>query len=304
MDESIVEPERLEDALTSTVFGTLLWVGAGEILARWLRVPSGLLAAGPTTPIRECWFWPRMAFAEPDVVLRLGDVLVVVEAKYRSGRHDVVAPSDVLDHPYDQLLRQNQCVTTPPDSRARYAEPIELAICQCQLVQAFVVDARRQVRARREYEESKALLPNACLQLVTWQTLFRMLGEGGLPARRWAADLRAYLERVGLDTFEGLGRRLGDRDDLRRVSQWRARRAATGFQDALLGLTNGAPVAGLHFWRPSKRRSAKRHALLGLDQRVIDGAASRAILAWRGLSGGPQSGKIVTLRRRERGKTR
>jgi len=303
MDESILEPERLEDVLTSTVFGILVWVGAWDILARWLGVSSAL-SAGSASPIRECWFWPRMAFAEPDVVLRLGDALVVVEAKFRSGRHDLTASGDVPERPCDQLLRQNQCVTTPADGRARYAESIELAISECELVQVVVVDSRRQLRARHECEESRALLPaNACLRLVTWQSLFRLIGEAG-PKQRWAADLRAYLERVGLDTFEGIGRRLGDQDDIRQIAQWRSRRAIIALRRAVLSLTYGSPVAMLHSWRPSTRPVAKPSSLTALDQRVIDGGASRAILGWRRLAGGQQGRGIATLQRRKRGKRR
>lgn len=85
--ESNPEPQRLEDALTSTVFGAIFWAEDWKLLERWLGIPS---PSSQRVPIIEYWFWPRLALAEPDVVFRLGNVLVVVEAKYRSDRHDTV----------------------------------------------------------------------------------------------------------------------------------------------------------------------------------------------------------------------
>ncbi|MCH8130685.1 MAG: hypothetical protein IIC70_12405, partial [Acidobacteria bacterium] len=98
LDEKTPEPERLEDALTSTVFGTLVLADAGDVLADWLgrarRVDGGRRPVKDRR-INGVWFWPQLALAEPDVVLRLGDELFVIEAKYRSDRHD--APPDA-DH--------------------------------------------------------------------------------------------------------------------------------------------------------------------------------------------------------------
>ena len=113
IDESLPELDRREDALTSTVFGALVWTGSWNLLARWLQGGASGGDADPVAGRWECWFWPRMAFAEPDVVLRLDGALVVVEAKYRSDRHDVAV--DVTADPGrgDQLVRQYRSVTTP-----------------------------------------------------------------------------------------------------------------------------------------------------------------------------------------------
>ena len=130
----IPEPQRREDALTSAAFGTLVLVDTWDILARWLRV-SEQPASTAGLWNSNCWFWPRLAFAEPDVVLRLGDFLVVVEAKYRSGRNDLVAAEEGDADLCDQLVRQHRSITEPVNSRVRYAEPIEHAIAECRLVQ-------------------------------------------------------------------------------------------------------------------------------------------------------------------------
>jgi len=40
--------------------------------------------------------WPSLAFAEANVVIRVNDHLIVVEAQYRSNRHDLLAGDDPL----------------------------------------------------------------------------------------------------------------------------------------------------------------------------------------------------------------
>ena len=243
IDESLPELDRREDALTSTVFGALVWTGSWNLLARWLQGGASGGDADPVAGRWECWFWPRMAFAEPDVVLRLDGALVVVEAKYRSDRHDVAV--DVTADPGrgDQLVRQYRSVTTSSGNRMPYAEPLEQAIRHCELVQVFLVDARRQRRARREWAESRGHLPPAAtLRFVTWQDLFRLLRE---PSRswRWAADLRDYLERLDLDTFEGIGRSSVSADDMRSVGRWRTYQRRPRLRQTMSPVPDGAPAA-------------------------------------------------------------
>src|SRR5207249_4277496 len=154
---------------------------------------------------------------------------------------------------------QHRCVTTPPSGRAAYSKPIEQAISECHVVQMFVVDARRQRRARREYEESRARLPaDARLTFVTWQRLFRLLNEAELSSQRWATDLRAYLELSGLDTFESIGRRVVDPSELVRISRWRARRTTGGLRDAVPAVVDEAPLVTLRLWRPHGTDGTKK----------------------------------------------
>lgn len=208
LDELTPEPQRLEDALTSTVFGTLVSAEAWHVLALWLGLQGAVDEAKLVG--NDCWFWPRLAFAEPDVVLRIGDVLVVIEAKLRSGRNDLAIQPEVEENAGDQLLRQYKCIATPPDARVRYTDELESAISERRhLVQVFAVDARQRL-LRKEVEESRRRLPDgADLRLITWQSLYALLNRTG--QARWTKDLRAYLERLGLDTFEGIARRGGTR---------------------------------------------------------------------------------------------
>jgi hypothetical protein len=137
-------------------------INASDLLTQWLGIPS-VIADGPST--NDCWFWPRLASAEPDVVLRLENWLIVVEAKYRSGRNDVVPNEEDDVDLCDQLVRQYESITRPVDKRVRYEETLERAIAECKLVQFLVIDGSRR-RARREWEESKQRLPKADLRLM------------------------------------------------------------------------------------------------------------------------------------------
>lgn len=279
IDESLPEVDRREDALTSTVFGALVWTGSWDLLARWLQGGASGGDDGPVAGRWECWFWPRMEFAEPDVVLRLGGALVVVEAKYRSDRHDVAVDDTADPWRGDQLFRQYRSVRAPVGERMQYAEPLEQAIQRCQLVQVFLVDARRQRRARRECEESRRYLPaEATLRFVTWQDLFRLLRE---PSRslRWASELRRYLERLGLDTFEGIGRSRVRADDTRSVERWRTYQRRLGLRQAMSPVLDGAPAAIVR-WRVLVRH-APSFGLRAAVLRVVGGSALRCILAWR-----------------------
>ena len=203
LGESNPEPQRLEDALTSTVFGAIFWAEDWNLLEKWLRIPP---SSAQRTPTIEYWFWPRLNEAEPDVVFRLGNALVVVEAKYRSDRHDKAAKAGEDESIGDQLVRQYRSVTRQVPERAQYVEAIEYAISECHLVQIYVVDAGRQ-RARREIEESKLRLPpNATLNLVTWQSLSRVLNVNSAVNQGWRSDLAKYLRLCGLDIFDGFSR--------------------------------------------------------------------------------------------------
>ena len=299
LDESLPEPDRLEDALTSTVFGALVWTGSWNLLARWLQGGASGGDADPVAGRWECWFWPRMAFAEPDVVLRLDGALVVVEAKYRSDRHDVAV--DVTADPGrgDQLVRQYRSVTTSSGNRMPYAEPLEQAIRHCELVQVFLVDARRQRRARREWAESRGHLPPAAtLRFVTWQDLFRLLRE---PSRswRWAADLRDYLERLDLDTFEGIGRSSVSADDMRSVGRWRTYQRRPRLRQTMSPVPDGAPAA-LVRWRVPVRHTPS-FGLRAAVLYVVGGSASRCIVAWRRASDRHRATTMAQAPTNERG---
>ncbi|MBI4266384.1 MAG: hypothetical protein HY657_18580 [Acidobacteria bacterium] len=94
LDPNAPDLERREDVLTSTTFGTLIVANATDVLVEWLncarrfgargrldREPLGVVDERPV----KYWFWPSLAGGtQPDVVLRIGHRLLVIEAKYGS----------------------------------------------------------------------------------------------------------------------------------------------------------------------------------------------------------------------------
>ena len=221
LEPTVAEPQRREDVLTSTVFGTLVLVEAWKLLGEWLQLPEP--SDGPDAEY-ECWFWPHLpGGVEPDVVLKLGGTVMVVEAKYRSGRHDLSLDEEYEDKPVDQLLRQYNAVSDLRDRRSMHPDALERAVQECQLRQAFLVDARKIRRARGEYNESRERLPDVARDrfvLVTWQELYGRLLKPEWSRRRWAADLRTYHDDCGLASFQGIKRDVADADQLTRLSEW------------------------------------------------------------------------------------
>jgi hypothetical protein len=276
--ESNPEPQRLEDALTSTVFGAIFWAEDWKLLEKWLGIPP---SSSQRAPIIEYWFWPRLAEAEPDVVFRLGNALVVVEAKYRSDRHDLALKSEEDESVGDQLVRQYRSIARPVSERAQYAEGIECAIRDCQLIQLYVVDARRQPRARREVEESKRRLPpNATLNLVTWQSLSQVLNVNYAVNQGWRSDLAGYLRHCGLDIFSGFSRLHAPEGQLFQIRDWSMRIAYPKLRFQSAFKPESVQPAMLLRWKP-----AGGEAGLGLrrafSHELLEGTAQRVILSWR-----------------------
>ena len=276
------EPQRIEDALTSAVFGSLVWVEGWDLLRRWLY-PTLIVPRRPFVD-RDCWFWPRLSSlggtVEPDVVLRLDDILVVVEAKLRSSRHDL--PDRTTEEeiaPRDQLVRQYHSVATPVAERSHYVETLERAIAECRLVQVYVVDARRVHRARHECAESRELLPSgACLEVVTWQSLFRLLNGPDLRGARWATDLRAYLALADLDAYQGIRSDTAEPARTQPAVQWRSRSLAFGLHGGAV-MTQGQPLTFLQRWR-SGLEGGRVHSSHGFHIGVAREDFVRAISTW------------------------
>ena len=147
------------------MFGTLVMVEAWDLLGTRLRIPPELTLSGVDSE-RDCWFWPQLGVV-PDVVLRLGHALVVVEAKYYSGRHDprgddeeLAAVASAAPHPgnadvagpnvahktraRDQLVSQYEAMIRRRERRMLYPEPIERAIRECELLQVYLVNGTRR----------------------------------------------------------------------------------------------------------------------------------------------------------------
>ena len=89
--------DRLEDLLTSDVFGPLRYLPFAEglqLILREARLYSSdcderlgerLIVGDPENAPVVC-FWPKLQNSEPDVVIGYGNHLLLVEAKYLSGK--------------------------------------------------------------------------------------------------------------------------------------------------------------------------------------------------------------------------
>ena len=214
-------------------------------------------------------------------MLRFGNTLVIIEAKFGSGRHDLPPANDDDEDRCDQLVRQYLCITEPLSRRTRYAEPLERAVPRVpQLMQVFVVDARRQRSARRELEQSKKRLPTgASLQLVTWQSLFRILKAEDTAIHRWRADLSAYFQLSGLDTFDGISHNLAPTEDFQTIQSWWSGfdRARPHFREA--STIELAQATALQGWRLPTDPEGET-SLCSIDPRILERSARSAILGW------------------------
>jgi hypothetical protein len=210
--------------LTSTVFGTLFTAGdAGQaVLQAWL---SRARPADPATPAwslpgghLDYWFWPRLREAEPDVVLEVGATLIVVEAKFHSGKSGgATAPPNVADTSVatssgaptsDQLLREWRSVrpdgVKPTPRLGSAVTSIQDAIARCeQRALIYLVKRSHAVKADRELAASLAAAgttsPRPSFYLLHWEHLDEVLtsaAAAGAPPR-WQQELRAYLRHRG-----------------------------------------------------------------------------------------------------------
>jgi len=133
---------RLEDTLTDGVFSALRYLPR-LVLGHWLRaVLPAPLHAHLTAPALEGArfdFWPKLpGGAEPDVVLRVGSLLLIIEAKYES--------------PFGTFAQKHQLAAQWEQGR-RLAEveglegPISVAITADLVPPQDLSVARRQVKA-------------------------------------------------------------------------------------------------------------------------------------------------------------
>lgn len=180
LDPNAPDLERREDVLTSTTFGTLIVANATDMLVDWLNFarrfgPLGRLDQEPLgladEPPVKYWFWPTLTNAQPDVVLRIGRRLLVVEAKYGSAksksrtRNDSADPDAAAFMPIpDQLLREWQAVQPTVRGLGRYPEDLRDAIETRDRQLVYLVSARSS--ALRELADSQAKIRRATSENV------------------------------------------------------------------------------------------------------------------------------------------
>jgi len=227
--------EGMEDILTSTVFGTFDYSGDRALLWRFLRCARDVRGqhfqipgvAPDTVPERiEYEFWPwwnegDREGCEPDVVLRIdhengAKSLIVVEAKYRSGKsQSAVGDDEEVDDSSqeneprakvrDQLAREwGQALLRASDEGRT---PFLIYLTQHYVIpKAEVDESRAVVRDRPELEELEPYwLSWRHLDTVPWPTGNPML-----------EDLHEILtERLHMRLFHGVTNMAPRTDDWR-----------------------------------------------------------------------------------------
>lgn len=210
------DAERREDILTSTAFGVLFAAGAWGILIEWLKRarPVGRQAQLDivVSDSQVYWFWPDLDGAEPDLVIRIGSLLVIVEVKYHSGKSgkgsSAAAAGATERHAIkDQLVREWRACCREAELQS-YPEELREAIRSCDLVLVYLVQRGRLARERRAVEQSLTHEPGARMYVLTWEDLDEVLAtQVGAP---WMADLRRYLHRKRLAVFRGFHATIGN----------------------------------------------------------------------------------------------
>jgi hypothetical protein len=158
------------------------------------------------------WFWPRLDGAEPDLVIQIGSLLVIVEAKYHSGKSgkDSSAAAAGLterDDVKDQLVREWRACS-PQAALSSYPAALRSAIGSCDPVLVYLVQRRRLARERQAVEQSLKQEPGARMYVLTWEDLDEELAM--LVGAPWMAELRTYLYQRRLTAFRGFHATIGN----------------------------------------------------------------------------------------------
>lgn len=229
--------ERREDVLTSTVFGTIFAAGDWSLLLAWFGKAidrSGMALSLPSTPNEaNYWFWPRLGQTEPDLLIHLGSLLVIIEAKFWSGQSGE-----------DQLVDEWKVCDRPADRN--YDQSIRAAIdATTERALVYLVQRRKRAKARSVVETSSAKMPEAKIYLLTWEDLDDVL-QIESPVR-WRRDLRAYLGMRRITAFRGFASAFAtaDRVLLGHMGLWRAPRWSRLVHPSALGR-----LAALAAWQP------------------------------------------------------
>ena len=244
--KSAPEDQYGEDALTSTVFGTLFTAGdaGASALSAWLARARPADAATPAwwpiRGVRDYWFWPRLREAEPDLVIELDGALVIVEAKFLSSKSggggppaELAGSDDEGARVSDQLLREWRSLLPRAERgalRGVGGHGLLEASARCERrALVYLVKRSHAVKAERELaaslEAAGAMLPRPTLYLLHWEHLDEVLTAAALagPVPRWHRELRAFLGHRGISAFRGFGTaiRRDEVADLAPILAWR-----------------------------------------------------------------------------------
>ena len=206
------EQENMEDILTSNVFGLLKYVQPEDGILNYLSLaededgkrPLKSLSSLSEDPLDsiEYEFWPWWEEAdcygcEPDVVIKLKipdkqDLLVLVEAKYLSGKSPEVDEGD--DTPTDQLAREWD------NLRVRADESDECPVV-VYLTAHYAYPYQDINDAISEYREKRPDCARPVIYWLSWRHLYKVCERSHLPILN---DIKLLLDRLGLTFFDGI----------------------------------------------------------------------------------------------------
>jgi hypothetical protein len=139
----------------------------------------------------------------------------------------------------------------------------------------------QRVLDRGEYEESKLRLPpNATLNLVTWQSLSRVLNFNSAVNQGWRSDLAGYLRLCGLDIFCGFSRWRPLESELLHIRDWSMRTTHPRLQFQSAFKPESVQPAMLLRWN-LPGGVAEFNLRRAFSHELLEGTAQPAIFSWR-----------------------
>jgi hypothetical protein len=198
---STSEPQdRLEDTLTDAVFTALKYLPR-NILQEWLSqaLPPDFAPLIKDAERAHFEFWPYLDGVEPDLTIEIGSLLVVVEAKYRSGFHT----KNGMHQLESEWLRAADLAT-----RRYLRGPIVVAVTSHFITMEDETAVRTKLKGRKELA-ARGLNANDAVRWSSWQQIAKSLQDhrqevgGGL--RELIDDVLLLLDRREVrNVFEGI----------------------------------------------------------------------------------------------------
>ncbi len=233
-----------EDILTSSVFGTLFLTRADGVVRDWLqraRTPTGELLRIPDGAVRWYAFWPRLEWSGgdsiPDLLVQIGDVLVIVEAKDYSGASSA-----------NQLAREwEACTKTAPSYAADVRRALESSPTR---VLVYLVRRMSHHKELRYVEECIAETKSP-IYVLNWEDLHGVLRDESEPPR-WNVELTELLRRRSLTGFNGFAKAFAGiaRERFPMLSHWHSPRHRVTRWSTIVRPNELAGISALAAWRP------------------------------------------------------
>ncbi len=211
--------DQMEDLLTSDVFSACKYLRSSTLLLPFLSTATSIGGASTAELLpkdakqAEYHFWPMLAHGEPDLVIVIKDSeegvhLVVVEAKYFSGKSSVALDEEELETataPADQLAGEYEDLLTLERQLALGIDGIRSRLL-------VYVTAHRNIRAAaleesmREIERFHPSLPAGPVYWTNWFALVPLLTQP-IICEKWEHpiidDLHDLMVRKGFISYKG-----------------------------------------------------------------------------------------------------